>query len=861
MTRRTLSLIAILMSAVTTTSAAASATESTFRFYDGVTAFVSNADGKDFSVTVDIRDINIYESGPREVLIKVYNPDGKPVVREVIPDDGVASTAYRQPIGGWGHESWYYAHTRMQGSGPMMRWSAFSDPARLATIPKRTFRYDIKGTKPGVYRVLMAGATDHYVTMKIDPSLPFAVAGHPHWLHGRDNMYQHSVIYVPRGAIGMHMLLVEHDRPCSRKAVLRDSKGTTLLAGDASKGYVRTELTFEKPGQYDDQLLTLDVSAGKGDFLLDVKFRFAKDPEVAQRGTPAVTAVLANDEVTARAVRGGAIYHDGRVFWQMYQVRFYEWLKRLKPDDFVVKDSAGKTIAVDKLPQRDGFLNVNSHYWHPPLCDRVMHHYPAHKNRAALNLALKDLAAGLRSIGPNDHVSVAVGGPFSNMAYEFSNYAWHYWRPSWRVQQHSDAPDEVKKIVREAMIVCGDRLSFSRSWERVNGNAFAQLLAALRYCYEGTADPLQKQVFETYWQRFTSGGWGERVGVGKSGPVQEVFGYAYHYASYIVTTWQAINADLDDKRFRQVRDRIRNWFSYTLAAERIPAGPWSSRTHVYPHWAMETEGPYAWKGLPGPDFTDSVNDADEWFAARRKNYYLLTYHGRLGPKWSAHAGQAGYGGGMICQLHIPGKGPVLAATLNGDYGRKMHTSLWPTFHIHSIVGRTADDRSLVTADSEHFNAKLKGNTVTSSGEVRESSVHVSRGYTFGDNTIDCEVSLRETDVNELLSLWVANPFFGHVTEAYEMIPFVAKKLNRKDATTVTALDEKGKPLGPLTETVVTTKTIVIDRGGFGVRILLAIPHKVRLGQNSTILIHLAERTTPAAEIALKYRLEPFIAAN
>ena len=30
-------------------------------------------------------------TGPREVLFKVYDPDGQPVVREVIPDDGCAS--------------------------------------------------------------------------------------------------------------------------------------------------------------------------------------------------------------------------------------------------------------------------------------------------------------------------------------------------------------------------------------------------------------------------------------------------------------------------------------------------------------------------------------------------------------------------------------------------------------------------------------------------------------------------------------------------------------------------------------------------------------------------------------------------
>ena len=74
-------------------------------------------------------------------------------VREVIPDDGVTSQAYQQPMGAWDHEAWYYASCNMQGDHPMIRWSAFSAPDRLATIPKRAFSHQIKAGKPGVYRI------------------------------------------------------------------------------------------------------------------------------------------------------------------------------------------------------------------------------------------------------------------------------------------------------------------------------------------------------------------------------------------------------------------------------------------------------------------------------------------------------------------------------------------------------------------------------------------------------------------------------------------------------------------------------------------------------------------------------------
>ena len=841
------------------------AAEQTYRMCDGITAFVVNKVGREFNITLDVRDINIYESGPREVLVKVYDPDGKTVVREVIPDDGVTKAAYSQPAGAWDHEAWYYAYCRMQGTAPMVRWSAFSEPDRLATLAKRTFNYKVAGGKPGIYRLHLVGATDHYVTTKIDPDLPYGVSGHATFLQGHGDMFRKSFIYVPQGSKGLHVVAGEWDQPGTRKFKLTAADGKVLFDGDTSRGFIRSKIDFDSASQYDDQILVLDVSEGAGDFLLEIKHRFDKNPEVAQRGEPAISAVLAPDVATAKAIRGGAIYHDDRVFWHGYQVRLHDWLKALKPSDFVVKDEAGKEIDVKQLPRREGFIRLNSSYWRPPLCDTEMYHWLGHKNRAALNIAIRDLTAGLRSIGPNDHVAVAVGGPFANMGYEFSNYAWHYWRPGWRILQQSDAPDEVKELLREAFLVAGDRLAFCRSWARVNGNSFALIPSALRYCSTATDDPLQKELFETYFDRFANGGWGDRVGVGPSGPVQEGFAYAYHYGSYPVRTWQSVLADFpDDKRFRPVYNRMRTWYSYTLAEEKVAAGAWSARTHFYPHWSIEREGPFIWKGLPGPDFTVSINDANEWFAARRKNYYAVTYHGRLSPKWNsnANAGQCGFGGGMICQLHIPDHGPVLASTLNGDYGRGMDLSLWPTFHIHSLVGTMAGGQPLVSADSEHLDAKLAGNTTTGSGDIRSASAHVTRSNTFDKDTIICKLNLRGSNELDLLNLWTNNPFHGKVKEAWEMIPFVPNKKGKpKGPTSITLFDVQGRAIGKLTNEPVAAKSIKIDRGGFGVRVELDQLRRVHRGENNTLLIELVNEITPAEDVSLEYRLVPFVSES
>src|SRR5690242_4316785 len=90
----------------------------TFRLYDGIAAYVNNASGDEFIVDLDVRDINMFADGPREVLVKIYAPDGKVLIREIVPDDGVASHAYLPAIGGWDHELWYYTFCRSRGEQP-----------------------------------------------------------------------------------------------------------------------------------------------------------------------------------------------------------------------------------------------------------------------------------------------------------------------------------------------------------------------------------------------------------------------------------------------------------------------------------------------------------------------------------------------------------------------------------------------------------------------------------------------------------------------------------------------------------------------------------------------------------------------
>jgi hypothetical protein len=280
----------------------------------------------------------------------------------------------------------------------------------------------------------------------------------------------------------------------------------------------------------------------------------------------------------------------------------------------------------------------------------------------------------------------------------------------------------------------------------------------------------------------------------------------------------------------------------------------------------------AWKGYPGPDFTESVNGGNEFFAARRKGYYILTYHGRITPKWQGEGfmGQMGWSGGVICEVTVPGKGTVIASTMDAPgYGKNMHPSQWRSFRVHSLVGMTAEGAPLISSDSEQLDAHLQGNTVTGSGEVRNSSVHATRSYTYNPDSIDAKVSLRMTDDDAFLGFWFKSPFHGYVAEAWEMIPFVASSRSQPNAkATLMGIGAEGKELGDITATPIECKTVVIDRGGFGVRIELEKPTPVQRGEGNTLMIQViapsplgprdTDKVKPNVDQAtLSYKIVPF----
>ena len=801
----------------------AHAVPQTFRLISGVTLYAPNPDGKPMTVTLTVRDLNLYNAGPREVLFKVYDPDGKPVVREIIPDDGVTGGAFMDRIGGWDHELQYMCHLYGLGTRPTFRWSAWSDPARLAQLAGRTFERPIPGA-PGTYRIVLAGTPDHVVTVSISPDRPVGVAGHPPFLAGSGSEPTVRYACMPTGADGVFFALAEPDLPATRHFKLTGPDGTVRFDGMATGAYAA--IAF--PASNDvGKLYKLEIGGGSGDYWVNLAFSYPrKDAQWKDYVGMGSQAILCETPELARALKGGVTEIDGRPYWHPFQIRFLKWM--------------------------------------------AAHPLDGSDSEKALRTELEALFKSFRLLETSD----GRGGPaWHNWAYSMGYYGCRVFRPGWMLLPRKDVPDDLKAIIREGLIMAGDRLSFAVGMERVNGNSFSQINVALWYCHRATGDVLQKERFELFWDRWLHEGWGPGAGISKSGDSQEHFAHDAHYGSYLMDNWlgrewvsNGILPDVQgiDPRFEQVVERYRELYTYLYCRETngvpVSANPWSSRTWNSAHgnasnWEF---GGHVWKGLPGPDFTVSVNGGDEWFAARRKGYYALTFHGRLAPAWMCDAfeGQLGFGGGTLCQLTVPGKGPVLAGTLPASYGKGMHLSNWRAFRIHSLVGELWDGRPFVSAVSEHDDATLAGTTVTSSGEVRNGRVRVRRSFDFQPDGIACRVRLESSSFDSTMSIWSHDPGRSRVRLAYEMIPLLDARKAKANVTLKTAAGEEADLAAEPKEAA----SVRIDRGGYGVEIMLDRPRPVLLGEGRTVLIELVPpgtNTVAPENVSLAYTLVPF----
>ncbi len=307
----------------------------TYRLYEGITAYINNPRGQNFTMHLELRDLHLFAGGAHEVLLKIYDPDGVPVVREFLPCDGVTSGNFPDRIGGWDHELQYYANLYAKGTMPSFRWSAWSDPNRLKTIVPQVVVRNISGKKKGIYRIVLAGNIDDYATLTLQPALKFGVAGHTTWMHGHGSLLKKSYVYIPKGSCGLFFAVAEPDMPRTRHFKLTGPDGAVLFDGMATGGYAIADgkngqtqsLDFPHPADYEGKLLTLDVSDGANDYLVKITLKQPMEGAFKDYVGMGSQALFATDPDTAMALQGGTFVEDGLVFWHPFQARFYRWLK------------------------------------------------------------------------------------------------------------------------------------------------------------------------------------------------------------------------------------------------------------------------------------------------------------------------------------------------------------------------------------------------------------------------------------------------------------------------------------------------------------------------------------------------------
>ena len=90
-----------------------------------------------------------------------------------------------------------------------------------------------------------------------------------------------------------------------------------------------------------------------------------------------------------------------------------------------------------------------------------------------------------------------------------------------------------------------------------------------------------------------------------------------------------------------------------------------------------------------------------------------------------------------------------------------------------------------------------------------------------------------------------------------MIPFQPNQRDKPTPTIVALLDAAGKPGKAVGKEPVNAAGVLIDRGGFGVRILFDKERPVQRGNNNTVMIRLADKVVAAKDVSMSYRLVPF----
>ncbi len=190
--------------------------EKFWRPRENMVFYLEDTAGGGFDLRIDLRDMNVYCEGARDAFVFVIGPDGRILVKKLLPDDGVIKNdpKYKDGCADIGLDFRYRAYYRKNapdGYPPgKVRAPCLAHPGKL---PARTFSLRIPDAGRGVYRLAVAGCWDHWFS--VTPSRKMTAALHP----GQGGIYLHGSqlnnvsLFIPRGTRDISLALTEEIQP------------------------------------------------------------------------------------------------------------------------------------------------------------------------------------------------------------------------------------------------------------------------------------------------------------------------------------------------------------------------------------------------------------------------------------------------------------------------------------------------------------------------------------------------------------------------------------------------------------------------------------------------------------------------
>lgn len=315
-----------------------------WRCREGLVFHLLDEKGDGFNLSIDIRDMNTYLQGPREVLIFISGPNGNILVKRVVPDDGIikGNFKYKDGVADLWQDIRYrefYRFNSSSGKPPgKQRQPLLKNPSK---IPKRTIKIKVPPAGKGIYRLLFVASMDHFISVTPDRELSAAIHPGPGPLYIPERLLDEAYIYSPAMTKDIAFMIHEETMPFSYSATIKDEKGN-IVAKIIPKGRFNYNI----------------IKNAEKDSIYEINIAHGKEPG-GYLHVMGVPMLLCPDRETAKKMRGGLIDIDrnGNYIFHGFQKVMADWAYSLKKDDFAVNAKGNKELA-NILAAQD--LNPNS---------------------------------------------------------------------------------------------------------------------------------------------------------------------------------------------------------------------------------------------------------------------------------------------------------------------------------------------------------------------------------------------------------------------------------------------------------------------------------------------------------------------